>query len=154
MEAPRTTDRATAHAQAGATVSISTADGTTVVVRTFPEDPHVAADVLKVVSMIATPGSRPPQLLEELERGLRAWYPRMRIRPREELASLSQTEHVWYAMRDGRVHPPDSRLDRLHAAMATARDVTSDADHAIARARELVGSASAKRAVAAPEDED
>src|SRR5687768_4560978 len=100
----------------GATsVSFSTADGASIIVRVFPEDRRLADDVRRAVRA-ATPRERSPEdARTSLESTLRAWYPRLRIRPREDLASLSEAEHVWYVMRDGRVHAPEPRLDRLHA---------------------------------------
>ncbi len=125
--------------------SIRLADGTVVVVHAFPEDVHVAADIRRIAAEVASRSRGLDDLRDRLEDRLRGWYPRMRIRPRETLASLSESEHVWYAMRDGRVHPPDTRLDRLHAAMAGARDVKQDSQEALARARELVGSVRKRR---------
>jgi hypothetical protein len=124
----------------GATsVSFSTADGASIIVRVFPEDRRLADDVRRAVRA-ATPRERSPEdARTSLESTLRAWYPRLRIRPREDLPSLSEAEHVWYVMRDGRVHAPEPRLDRLHAAMANARDVQSEAAEVLTRTRELVG---------------
>jgi hypothetical protein len=135
-------------------VSIRLADGTVVVVHAFPEDVHVADDIRRAVHEVVTPSPDLDHLRQQLEDRLRAWYPRMIIRPRESLATLSQLEHVWYAMRDGRVHAPDARLDRLHAAMANARDVKEDADTAMARARELAGVAGRRRPSAPRNDEE
>lgn len=73
----------------------------------------------------------------ELEMGLRRWYPRLSIHAQADLASLAPASPVWYAMRDGRVHGEDPRIDRLHAALAAARDVTADADAAIYRSRSI-----------------
>jgi hypothetical protein len=112
----------------------------TIVVRTFPEDPRMAADMRRIADDLAARASGLEDLRRTLELQLRSWYPRMTIRPREQLASLSESEHVWYAMRDGHVHPPNERLDRLHAAMADARDVRSDSAEAMHRAKELTGS--------------
>jgi len=135
----------------GVDVVITTRDGTVVVVHPFPEDAHVAADIERVATRLAAVEPRLTELREELEATLRAWYPRIAIRPREELATLSHAEHVWYAMRDGHVHTPDARLDRLHAAMATARDTREDANDAIARARDIVGAVARRRGESAME---
>jgi hypothetical protein len=124
----------------GATgVSFSTADGASIVVRVFPEDRRLAEDVRRAIGA-ATPREKSAEdARTTLEAALRAWYPRLRIRPREDLASLSEAEHVWYVMRDGRIHAPEPRLDRLHAALANARDVRTETGDVLTRARELVG---------------
>ena len=125
--------------QRATSVSFSTADGASISVRVFPEDSRLAEDVRRAVRD-ATPRDQSAQAVRtSLESALRAWYPRLRIRPRDDLASLSEAEQVWYVMRDGRVHAPEPRLDRLHAAMANARDVRTESGEVLTRARELAG---------------
>lgn len=122
-----------------ASVSFATADGASIVVRVFPEDHRLAEDVRRAIRAATPRETSAEDTRTTLESALRAWYPRLRIRPREDLASLSEAEHVWYVMRDGRVHAPEPRLDRLHAALANARDVRTETGDVLTRARELVG---------------
>lgn len=121
----------------GDTVMLSSPDGRGPVVHLFPADPRLAADVRRVAESIARAPDDDDAFLEELEMGLRKWYPRLSIHAQAELASLAPASRVWYAMRDGRVHGEDPRIDRLHAALAAARDVTEDAGAAIVRSRSI-----------------
>ena len=122
----------------GGTFVLDGPGGASIFLRIFPEEARLAEDARRAAEGLGDQASSLDELRAQLEKRLRAWYPRLAIRAREDLASLSQAEHVWYVLRDGRVHGPEPRLDRLHAAMATARDVKSDAARAIERARGTV----------------
>jgi hypothetical protein len=110
-----------------------------IIVRVFPEDRRLAEDARRVALAAAPDATDVDGLRQGTETGLRAWYPRAAIHVREDLAALNTVETLWYVMRDGRVHP-DARRDRLHNALATARDVTAEATQALLRSRELVES--------------
>lgn len=121
-------------------VTIETAQGGRIVVRLFPEAARLASDVKRAAAEVAD-AKTDEELRHALETRLRTWYPRLTVHPRTDLAALALQEVVWYVMRDGRVHPTDPRIDRMHDALAVAREVTSEAGEAIARAREVVGAA-------------
>jgi hypothetical protein len=138
-------------------LELTAADGSRILIRTFPEDRRLAEDLQRAAGAALRAAAGDETLLERLEDALRPWYPRLTIHPREDLASLSGEDQVWYAMRDGHIHRPEPRLDRLHAALANARDVKSDSDEAIAHARDLVatsGRRPARRPSHEPADDD
>jgi hypothetical protein len=121
-------------------VTIRAAHGRRIVVRLFPEAARLARDVSRAAAEVGDAATE-EALRAALEQRLRAWYPRLTIHERTELAALDLEEPVWYVMRDGRVHLPEPRIDRIHDALAVARDVTSEAAETIARAQEIVAAA-------------
>lgn len=134
--------------------SFITPEGRRLVVRVFPADRRLVADLQRVAARVLGSCATDSAFRDALEAGLREWYPRMAIHPQADLASLLPSERLWYAMRDGRVHRRDARLERLHSALATARDVTEVADAALCRSRTLrVAAGSGTRRPAPPERE-
>ncbi len=110
----------------------------TVQVHVFPEDRRLTADIARTAADIGADGE--PDLAAwraSLEARLRTWYPRLVIHIRAELAAIMPSEEVWYVMRDGRIRSRDDRTDRLHAALATARDMTAQAGEALSRSQEV-----------------
>ncbi len=110
----------------------------TVQVHVFPEDRRLTADIARTAADIGADGE--PDLAAwraSLEERLRTWYPRLVIHPRAELAAIMPSEEVWYVMRDGRIRSRGDRTDRLHAALATARDMTAQAGEALGRSQEV-----------------
>jgi hypothetical protein len=107
-----------------------------ILVRTFPAERRFADDVRRVAADASTPPCTDEVLRSRIESALRAWYPRLTIHARTDFGALDQAEILWYALRDGRVRPEEPRTDRLHAALATARDVTDEAEAALRHARE------------------
>jgi chromosome segregation ATPase len=110
-----------------------------ITIRVFPADPRFAADVRSVV------GELPLSDDEEagrrrLESLLQRWYPRTRVHERTEIGAPLLSERLWYVLRDGGVRPREPRTERLLSALATARDVTADAEARLERARETVKS--------------
>jgi hypothetical protein len=110
-----------------------------VTIRVFPAEQRLAKDVGRAVGQVAGSATDAEDLLVRLQNALRAWYPRMTIHERLEFGALDGAEPLWYALRDGRIHPDDPRKDRLHAALATARDMTEEASLNLDRARVLAG---------------
>jgi hypothetical protein len=108
-----------------------------IIVRVFPPDRRLADDIRRVGLAVLGTSADDAGLRHNLETGLRGWYPRLTIHEQEDLASLLPEDRTWYAMRDGRVHQPDPRIDRLHAALANARDLTEEADSALDRSRTI-----------------
>ena len=109
-----------------------------VLVRAFPAERHFADDVQRIVLELASEAGDDDTIRERLETTLRAWYPRLSVHERTDFGALDGAEMVWYVLRDGRVRPDDPRIDRIHAALATAREVSDDAETAIRHAREAV----------------
>jgi len=103
---------------------VTVADGSAVTIRMFPNDARFVRDIERAV---AEAGVALPEdaLRERLQARLRAWYPMVEVRARNDLAEIEPGEHLWYAMRDGHVGRPRERVDRLHAVMSDAR-VTSE----------------------------
>ena len=130
-------------------VAFTGPEGARIVVRVFPQDRRLAEDIRRVGLAALGASADDAELRLRIERGLRGWYPRLSIHEQEQLASLLPHERTWYAMRDGRVHQADPRIDRLHAALATARDLTAEADSALGRSRaiqtEVVGGRPGRR---------
>ena len=81
--------------------------------RIFPADGRLAQDLRRITEQLDPTLWTPAELPVEVEARLRLSYPRLIIRRREQLASLSETEDVWYVMRDGRVDVAESNLDGL-----------------------------------------
>ena len=125
------------HAEGLDLVVFNAHDGGQVLVRVFPRHARLAEDVRRVALAALGSSANDEELRANLERGLRAWYPRLTVRTREGLAMIDEHDRVWYVMRDGRV-PPDPGKDRLFAALASARDRKADSEAVLARARELV----------------
>src|SRR5215207_6777855 len=126
--------------------AIRLANGSSIELRVFPDEPRLLLDVQDVVTAhVAEADGDPDQLRSTLQGALRAWYPRLEVHERTEFASLVPSDQVWYVIRDGRVRAPDRRTDRLHAALATARDRTAEADAALARSQRVIAGATTRR---------
>jgi len=112
----------------------------------FPDEARLAADVAKAADAV-DPEARSDRerWRAAVEQRLRTWYPRLVIHSRTDFAAIMPSEEVWYVMRDGRVRRPDDRIERLHAALATARDVTADADAALVRSRGIAAAVGSPR---------
>jgi hypothetical protein len=105
-----------------------------VVVRLFPHDPRFARDVRRAALAVRMSAGTEKELRDLLERALRAWYPHVEVRIREDLAGLLQEDRVWYVMRDGQVGNQRELTDRLYAALSDARATTAESDLAVQRA--------------------
>ena len=109
--------------------TIRLADGSSIELRVFPDDPRLSRDVQRVAAarLVEDSGDR-DRLRAAIERSLRAWYPSLAVHERTDFAAILPDDEVWYVLRDGHVGPHDERRDRLHAALSTARDVAAQAD--------------------------
>jgi hypothetical protein len=122
--------------------------GRTIQVHVFPDEKRLAADVVRAADSVAPEAGSDRELSRAaVEHRLRVWYPRLVIHSRTDFAAIVPSEEVWYVMRDGRIRRPDERIERLHAALATARDVTADADAALIRSRSIAAAAGSRRPV-------
>jgi hypothetical protein len=119
--------------------------GGKVLLRAFPHDAHFFRDIRRAALAVQSSASTEQQLLELLQSALRAWYPRLEIRPREDLAAIAQGDPLWYVMRDGRVGQGREDADRLYAVLSDARATTDEASLAVARAEAAVIFASQPR---------
>ena len=117
-----------------------------VTVRTFPHDGRFERDIRRAVLAVGNAASSEADLRELLQGALRAWYPRVEVRAREGLASLSEEDRVWYVMRDGQLHKAREQRDRLYAALSDARATTAESDVAVERAHATMAFASQPRA--------
>jgi hypothetical protein len=123
------------------------APGRMIQVHVFPDEKRLAADVARAADSVRDSAGSDDELSRAaVEQRLRAWYPRLVIHSRTEFAAIMPSEEVWYVMRDGRVRRPNDRIERLHAALATARDITADADAALIRSRTIASAAGSPRA--------
>jgi hypothetical protein len=105
-----------------------------VVVRLFPHDRSFARDVRRAALAVRASARTEKELRDLLERALRAWYPHLQVRIREDLAGLLQEDRVWYVMRDGQIGNQRELTDRLYAALSDAR-ATAESDLAVERAQ-------------------
>ena len=112
----------------------------------FPDEARLAADVARAAALVDPEAHTDRERWRvAVEQRLRTWYPRLVIHSRTDFAAIMPSEEVWYVMRDGRVRRPDDRIERLHAALATARDVTEEADAALTRSRGIAAAAGSTR---------
>jgi hypothetical protein len=116
-----------------------------VVVRSFPHDERIAADVRRIALALSASVDSEAALRDRVERALRASYPRLVIRVRDELAGFDSHERVWYVIRDGRIHKPNRTLDRLYEAMGEARSTYDASVDLVGRAKASMEQASAPR---------
>jgi hypothetical protein len=120
--------------------------GSTIALHVFPDDPRLWRDISRVADRMGPDEVADPERLRSaIETALRAWYPRLTIHTRTDIAALMPSDEVWYVMRDGRVGRPDERIDRLHAALATARDITEEADAALSRSHQIAATIGSTR---------
>lgn len=118
-------------------IPLQGAGTSTIVIRVFPSDPRFAADVRRLAGELE-PRDDDESLRRQLEARLRGWYPRVTVHERTEFGAPSHSERLWYVLRDGAVRPPNPGRDRLHAALAAARDLTADSEAVMDHARDLV----------------
>lgn len=71
--------------------------------RAFPADQHFIENLRAAAAALATMTGDDDERREALEVTLRRSYPLVEVRVREELAGMSTTDRLWYALRDGRV---------------------------------------------------
>jgi hypothetical protein len=126
-------------------IPLPRADGASIRIRVFPSDPRFAEDVRRVAGELASPDGLGPSDDDEtarrlLESMLRGWYPRATVHERTEFGAPSHSERLWYVLRDGGVRPLNPRRERLHAALATARDLTAESEAVIDESRDLAAS--------------
>jgi hypothetical protein len=116
-----------------------------VVVRLFPHDQRFARDVRRAALAVRLSAGTEKDLRDLLERALRAWYPHVEVRIREDLVGLVQDDRVWYVMRDGQIGNRRELTDRLYAALSDARATTAESDLAVERAEAAMAIASQPR---------
>jgi hypothetical protein len=121
--------------------------GRTIVVHVFPDDVRLLEDVRRAALAMHLERPGEDDLRHAVEVALRPWYPRLTITCRQELARLSESEHVWYVLRDGRVRPPEERRDRLYSALAAARETSERSDQALRDAHAAISTALRPRPV-------
>jgi hypothetical protein len=104
----------------------------------FPsDDPALVRDVRDAIQRL------PEALAEDVARAnaqhdLRRWYRSVVIHERDAFGAYpDDPTTVWYVYRDGRVRRPNDGLDRLYAALASARTTCAASAQAIATARTL-----------------
>jgi len=125
--------------------SITLANDVQIVIQAFPHDTNFVRDIGRALTQVRASATSESQLLVALRGALRMWYPRIEIQPRNPLAGLIAEEHVWYALRDGRVRRANDQANRLHAAMANARQTSADSEVAVERARAAMNYANQPR---------
>jgi len=116
-----------------------------VTIRAFPHDGRFLRDIRRAAVAVRGAAGTEGDFLDLLQRALRAWYPRVEIRPREGLAALAEEDRVWYVMREGKVRQPREQAERLYAALSDARATTAESDVAVERARAAMDFASQPR---------
>jgi hypothetical protein len=80
--------------------------------------------------------------IADIEQRLRRWYRSIEIRPRDPLGGYDDDPTaVWYVYRDGRIRARNERLERLYAALASARLTIHASEEAIGKARDAARSA-------------
>ena len=94
-----------------AAATIALTEGARITVHAFPNDARFIRDIATVLDEQAFSGDSAEGLPDRVRQALRAWYPQLEIRVRDDLASLSDLDRVWYVLRDGRVGVPHDRLD-------------------------------------------
>ena len=124
---------------------IALSDGDRVAIQLFPREPSFSRDVGRALKGIEASPASESQALISLRDALRAWYPRLEIQPRNELAGLAPHDRVWYVLRDGRVGRANDQTNRLHAALSKARETSEESDTAVERARAALDFASQPR---------
>src|SRR4051812_44789950 len=67
-------------------------DGEQVIIRVFPRQARLAEDVRRVALAARGSSADDEDLRANLERGLRAWYPHVTVRTREDLATFDERE--------------------------------------------------------------
>jgi len=117
-----------------------------VIIHVFPHDARFVRDIRRAALAVRSTAASEADMRELLQRALRAWYPRIEVRVREDLASIVAEDRVWYVMRDGRAGRGRERSDRLYAAMSDARATTAEADVAVERAHATLELANRPRA--------
>jgi hypothetical protein len=109
--------------------------GASVIIHCFPADDSFVRDLRRAAASAsaarAAADSELVGLRDALVAALRAWYPLVALHEREDLASLTRREIVWYLFRDGRVRAQHEASDRLHHALAAARDTAALTDEAM-----------------------
>jgi hypothetical protein len=148
------------HEPAEPALRLSLPLGGQVLLKAFPHDAGFFRDIRRAALAVQSSASTERELLELLQSALRAWYPRLEVRPRDDLAGLSEGDRLWYVMRDGRVSGGRDEADRLYAVMSDARATTEETSLAVARAEAAIALASQprsrrarERATAAPDDD-
>ena len=119
-------------------VSVRGPDDVPILLHGFPTDQRFLRDIQRASLAVASTATTDAELRDLLQRALRAWYPRAEVRPREDLASVTRDERMWYVLRDGRVEPPRERIDRMHAVLSDARATAADSERAIERAQAVL----------------
>lgn len=127
-------------------LSVELPDGARIVIQPFPRERSFARDIARVLKALRGDAASEARLRMDVQDTLRSWYPRIEIQPRNALAGLIAEEHVWYALRDGRVRQASDQTNRLHAALSNARQTSVESDVAVEHARAAMDFASKPRA--------
>jgi hypothetical protein len=118
-------------------VTFTLPNGHPLLVRLFPANERLAVDVERVGAKLLPRSRTEPEFRAALQNTLRHWYPQLEIHEQQPLAAIWDGDLTWYLLRDGRVHRENPRVERLHTALGSARDLTEDAQAAIRRSRSI-----------------